>query len=284
MLPCIASRSISSLCNSVACTRASSDWNPECGTAPLWAAPMACQGGGLRSRSCLASSSARVFFKAWRALIFFGAGRDFFDAADGPPGDFCAARLAALSRERLAEPCPPDVLDGGFVDVVDLVGAGFRSILLERDPIVSAARLAPPRAVGVLGARFTVADGGAGFFAATDFVGSATAAFFAGCTLAALLRLAAALLATVLPVVVRAGALLAAGCLAVVLVVVVLPADLDAFLTAAVLPAAVLPDVVFFAALPLVVVLPATFLLAAFLVGMLDSRSMWPRMQRRKPR
>src|SRR5688500_6662626 len=68
MLPWIASMRLSAACSSFALARASSDWKPDCGDC-AWPPSSACQGGGWRSCSCLASSSARVLASACSGVI-----------------------------------------------------------------------------------------------------------------------------------------------------------------------------------------------------------------------
>jgi hypothetical protein len=159
------------------------------------------------------------------------------------------------------------------VDEVDLAAPA----LFAGDLVVAAVPLAAP-----------CAD--ADFFAFTDVVAGWGTAFFAGDALVvpapAAPFFAMGLLTTFLLATGLRAALFAAGVLlgddAVVLLAAFLPADLVVALPAAVV--AVLLAVVLPAALPLVVFLPATFVLAAFLVAMLDSRSMWPLRQRRQSR
>src|SRR5690606_27754032 len=62
----------SASCNASACTRASSDWNPGCGTCP-WCPSRACHAGTWRARACFWRSSFRVLASAFLAVTFRGA-------------------------------------------------------------------------------------------------------------------------------------------------------------------------------------------------------------------
>src|SRR6478672_386388 len=189
--PWMAGASISSLCSTVACTRASSDWKPACGT--LWEpSPIACQGGVSRWRARLASRSWRVLASACSG-VSFGLRREAALPGDDGRACFLAGAAAEVPRGAAVRAEDEDVVAprvAGVLAAVVLVVVASVACLAGRLRGVDAAdargAVAALRAVAVLaGALDALAD--------LRAVAAADAVLSAALDVAVVLRVVAAL-------------------------------------------------------------------------------------------